>query len=418
MGKRAWILATLTVALLILSACGPTPTEAPTPTATPQPTATQTTATLAPTPDGPVVITTPEAVGTCEAAPLPTVPIRPIDATDWVRGADPTTADVILYEYSDFQCPGCGGMAPIVDLFVEDHPNIALVYRHFPLSFHDRSPLAAEAAEAAGAQGKFWEMHDLLFSRQTEWAAQNVTGDQAREFFNGYADELGLNMEQFNNDMDNHTYQEKINTQAQEAQALQLSGTPSFIYNDIPYPTEQIGLSYSGLESFLEMLDLQAVQWDAIPDMTVDAEGSYQAVISTSKGDITVEMFPQSAPTHVNSFLFLSKEGWYDDSPFFFVRGGYVALGGDPTGSGIGYPGYYCSGEEQGVFDRAGLVGMLANGQFFITLGADAAQLNGQFPLIGQVVAGLDVVQTLTNRSPADATPVAPDTILSIDIQE
>ncbi len=413
MGKRTWMIAVLLLMLLVMSACSPTPTEAPLPTVTP-------TSTPAPVttsgPTTPLTIATPEAAGLCEAVPMPAVDVRPADETDYFKGADPATAEVIIYEYSDFQCPGCAGMAMIVEYFVEENPNISLVYRHFPLDFHDKAVLTAEAVEAAGTQGKFWEMHDLLFARQAEWGISSVTMEQARQLMSDYAVELGLDEAQFNQEMDEHIYLEKIQAQALESRALQLTGTPSFIFNNVPYPSEQMGLSYNGLESFMGILGMR--QWAEPPAMVVDAAGSYQVTFETSKGDILVELFPQAAPTHVNNFLFLAREGWYDGSPFFFVQSDFVALGGDPSTTGVGYPGYYCTGEEQNLFDRPGLVGMLANGQFFITLGADAAQLDGQFPLIGQVVEGLDVALALTNYTPSDPAAGTPDLLLGVVVQD
>ncbi|MGC9358046.1 MAG: peptidylprolyl isomerase, partial [Anaerolineae bacterium] len=101
-----------------------------------------------------------------------------------------------------------------------------------------------------------------------------------------------------------------------------------------------------------------------------------------------------SAPTHVNNFVFLAEQGWYQDSDFFFVQENFAALAGDPTNTGVGYPGYYCIGEA-GPFEGAGLVGMLPNGQIFFTLGADATELSGQFPLVGEVIEGQDVLDAI-----------------------
>ena len=150
--------------------------------------------------------------------------------------------------------------------------------------------------------------------------------------------------------------------------------------------------------------------------MTISEDGSYEAVLETSKGEIRVELFPASAPIHVNNFVFLAQQKWYDGSDFFFVRDNFVAVTGDPTNSTVGYPGYYCKGEEQGVFDRPGLVGMLSNGQFFITLGSDAAQLNGQFALIGQVREGLDVLDALNRLTVGDPSAPPADVLQTVEI--
>jgi cyclophilin family peptidyl-prolyl cis-trans isomerase len=112
----------------------------------------------------------------------------------------------------------------------------------------------------------------------------------------------------------------------------------------------------------------------------------------------------------------LAEEKWYDGAEFFFVQDNFVAVTGDPTNSTIGYPAYYCSGEESGVFDEAGLVGILSNGQFFITLGTDAAQLTGQFAMLGKVTSGMEILDALTRYSPAEAPTSPADVLETIDI--
>jgi len=412
------------VALLLLTACNPgagssEPTAAPTdvpevaPTETspefdvPQP---------APTgdPGQPITVIAPEVPGICEAAPLPEVPVRPADETDYVKGASLEDAEIIIYEYSDFQCPGCAAMAPVLTEFLQRHPNVALVYRHFPLDFHVHANITAQAVEAAGEQGKFWEMHDLLFVHAQEWSS--LSAEEMRSLLTDYAGEIDLDVEAFDSALDDGTYAEKVQSQYEESISLGLPGTPTFLFNEVPYPSD-IGLSMQGLESFLSILQNEDdLFYAAPPEMMVETEDVYEALFKTSKGDIRVNLLPVSAPTNVNSFIFLAEEDWYDGAEFFFVRDNFVAISGDPTNSTIGYPGYYCEGETQGDFDRPGLVGMLANGQFFFTLGSDAAQLSGQFPLIGQVVEGLDVLDDIARRAVGDPMAPVADVLESIEI--
>src|SRR3989344_8136250 len=92
-----------------------------------------------------------------------------VTAEDWSKG--PADASVALVEYSDFQCPACKNAEPLVKALIEKNPDVKFVYRHFPI--HDQSLDAGKAAEAAGAQGKFWEMHDVLFDKQNDWAGKN-----------------------------------------------------------------------------------------------------------------------------------------------------------------------------------------------------------------------------------------------------
>ena len=133
-----------------------------------------------------------------------------------------------LLEYSDFQCPACGVYFPIVKQLLEDHPDdVRFVYRHFPLrSIHAKAQLAGQASEAAGLQDKFWEMHDILFERQSVW----VNGDH-EELFVSYAQELGLNVEQFKNDLESPDTKNKVDGDYLSAVGAKLNSTPSFFVN-------------------------------------------------------------------------------------------------------------------------------------------------------------------------------------------
>lgn len=428
MDKRNYSIAALlfTALLVFLAACGPGTTEAPEPTATPEPTEVPATeepsdeqpteeATAPSEPTGPLEVLPAEEPGVCEAQPLPTLPASDPTDTDWSKGASAEDAEITILEYSDFECPGCAAMAPVLSQFLEENDNIRLIYRHFPLSFHEKAMLTAEATEAAGAQGKFWDMHDLLFARADEWKA--LSQEEAREKMSEYAEELELDVEEFDSALDDDTYVPLIEEELAEAQELGLPGTPTFIFNNILYPTEQLGLSYQGLNSFLAFLESTEEQYEAPPELTLDTDQEYEAVVSTTQGDITFDLLVDAAPTLINNFRFLATEGWYDDSNFFFVQDNFVALTGDPTNTGIGFPGYYCTGETQNAFDRTGLVGLLPNGQFFFTLGTDASNLSQQFALIGQVTDGEDVLASLTRVRPGDPT-AEPDSVEAVIVKE
>ena len=424
MSRKHWILiSTLIVFSLLLAACGSTETPEPTATSTPEPTeesvATEEVGSAEETesePTGPVEILPPTEPGACENQPMPELPVQDVDETDWAIGASAEEAELTVIEYSDFECPGCSGTAPMLKQFLVENPNTRLVYRHFTLSFHEKALLTAEASEAAGAQGKFWEMHDLIFGRRDDW--QPLSNEEAREKMSAYAKELELDVEQFDNDLDNDTYLADIEAETAEAKELGLPGTPSLIFNGYLYPTEQLGLSLQGIEAFLDILTLADKQYAAAPEVNLDVEKNYAATISTTQGDITFDLFPKSAPTSINSFIFLAEEGWYEGNEYFFVQDDFVALTGDPTNSGMGYPGYYCTGENQGVFDRSGLVGMLPNGQFFITMGTQAAELNNKFALIGQVTEGLEVLDKLASAQPGAPADLELDQINSVTIIE
>lgn len=429
------ILSATVLAVFVLTACGPTPTAAPTPTSTVAPTATPTTAAESTLPPQ----TTEEATPAyCEAQPLPDLPAQGLNITvnedDWAKGAAAGDAELTIIEYSDFQCPACASSEPAIQAIVDTTPGIRLIYRHLPLeSIHDKAFLAAQAAEAAGAQGKFWEMHKLLFDHAIQGyiAQQNeqptdewvmVSPEEVPAKLSEFAEELGLDVERFNADLEKGTYSEKVSAQMDEFSQLGLPfSTPTFIIGINGNFFKPEISSYDELVYFLavaKMQDETFTLFDTPPEMALADDHTYQATLKTSQGDIVLELSAEVAPTHVNSFVFLAQQNWYDGSNFFYVRDDFVALTGDPSNTTYGYPGYYCNGEKESSFDEPGTVGILPNGQFFITLGADAAQLNGQFTEIGRVVKGLDVLDEIVRAMPRDPTAPKPDVLESVAITE
>ena len=144
---------------------------------------------------------------------------------DHVRGSP--DADIVIIEYGDFQCPYCARAHPtLAVLLLQAGQRIALVWRHLPLGMHPYAEPTAEAAEAAGAQGKFWEMHDSLFEHQAQMAPGQLPL---------LARGMGLDAARFDADMAARRYRERIQAQAQEAQSLGASGTPSFFINGERY---------------------------------------------------------------------------------------------------------------------------------------------------------------------------------------
>lgn len=401
--KPMHVVSAMLALVLLLSACAP----AATPESTPAATATQAPTTAPATTESQTPAVEPTAVepATCEVYPL-TVPVRPPDDTDYIKGVNPDEATVTIIAYADFQCPACSAMSPIEAEFLNNHPEVRLIYRHFPLSFHPLAPVTAEAAESAGAQGKFWEMHDLLYSRVSEWNA--LSEEEARAKMTEYASELGLDVARFDEDMDTNAFSEKVNRHLLEAEQLGLPGTPTYIFDGLVYPANQMGISYQGLEAFLpiaaELLALQPRQYMQLPPLVLDTAKTYQITVKTSKGDVVFDLDTTSAPTQANSFLFLAQEGWYDGTEFFFVVDDFAAVTGDPSNTGSGSPGYYCIGENVGSFGEAGWVGLVPNGQFFFSLGAQASQLDGTYPVIGRITKGLDVLEQLQRSDNADPT--------------
>ena len=132
----------------------------------------------------------------------------------------PATAPITIIEFSDFECPFCAQAQPALDEILAAYPDqIRLVFKHNPLPFHPHAPLAHEAALAAGAQGKFWEMHDLLFTNQ-----QRLTRDDLLR----YAQQLDLDLIAFAEALDGGVYTSAVELDRVEAQGLGVTGTPTF----------------------------------------------------------------------------------------------------------------------------------------------------------------------------------------------
>jgi cyclophilin family peptidyl-prolyl cis-trans isomerase len=156
--------------------------------------------------------------------------------------------------------------------------------------------------------------------------------------------------------------------------------------------------------------------------MAIDPEKSYTATMHTDRGDITIELFAKDAPNTVNNFVVLARDGFYDGVTFHRVIRGFMAQGGDPTGTGRGGPGYTFGDEKNDRKHVAGTLSMANAGpntngsQFFICL-APQSHLNGRHTVFGQVTGGLDVVLSLRERDP-DRDRNAGDAIAGIDIEE
>jgi cyclophilin family peptidyl-prolyl cis-trans isomerase len=170
-----------------------------------------------------------------------------------------------------------------------------------------------------------------------------------------------------------------------------------------------------------------AKQYDAYPPMTIDKNKKYLATFKMAKGgDFVVQLFPDKAPKTVNNFVFLARDGYYDNTTFHRVLEGFMAQGGDPTGTGSGGPGYYFEYEASDLkFDKPGVMAMANQGpatptngsQFFITF-VPTPQLDGGYTIFGQVIQGMDVVNGITRRDPDTNPTFQGDVIQTITITE
>lgn len=166
--------------------------------------------------------------------------------------------------------------------------------------------------------------------------------------------------------------------------------------------------------------------YDAAPPMAIDVDKQYVATFTLAKGgEFVVELFDDQAPVTVNNFVFLARQGYYDGTTFHRVLDGFMAQGGDPTGTGMGGPGYQFEDEfsPELTFDRPGLLAMANAGpntngsQFFITY-APTPHLTGLHTIFGEVVEGMDVVNGITRRDPNQNPDFAGDAIATITITE
>ncbi|HEY6154745.1 MAG TPA: thioredoxin domain-containing protein [Candidatus Udaeobacter sp.] len=156
------------------------------------------------------------------------------DAAAHVRGNP--DAPVTLEEFGDFQCPPCGQFAGFVEELLKEYDSrLRIVFRNFPLPGHEHAREAALAAEAAGFQGKFWEMYDTLYREQSNWSKAPNT----RELFESYAGALGLNVDQFKKDMDGEKAKERVDSDHALGDSLGVKVTPTLFINKHPVEPEQ-----------------------------------------------------------------------------------------------------------------------------------------------------------------------------------
>ncbi|PYK41815.1 MAG: disulfide bond formation protein DsbA [Verrucomicrobia bacterium] len=144
-----------------------------------------------------------------------------------VRGN--ANAQVTLEEFGDFQCPPCGSISGFLDELVKEYdPHLRIVFRNLPLEMHQHAREAALAAEAAGLQGRFWEMHDVLYREQATWSK----ADNPRELFDSYAGMIGLDVDQFKKDMDGEKARARVDSDQERANSLGVQMTPTVFIND------------------------------------------------------------------------------------------------------------------------------------------------------------------------------------------
>ncbi len=150
-----------------------------------------------------------------------------IVATDHTKGSE--NAPVTLVEYGDFQCPACATYYPIVERVIaeEGGDKVRFVFRHFPLAQHANAMPAGMASEAAGAQGKFWEMYSILYEKQRDWE----NAKDSKIIFTKYAEDLGLDMVKFAEDFESQYLKDRINNDYKGGAKGGVNSTPTFFVN-------------------------------------------------------------------------------------------------------------------------------------------------------------------------------------------
>ena len=358
-----------------------------------------------------------------EPTPGPETPsiFQPITNADHVRGAE--DAVVTLIDYSDYQDPRSGDLAKATQQLLEQNPDeIRVVTRPFPIIVvNDKAAIAALAAEASAEQGKFWEMHDLLFAQQANWI--NLSVEDFKQWLLAQATDLGMDVEKFRADYVREDLIAKVQKAWDDGQKMGLPGTPIVVINGDLYQGPR---DFTSLNDVAQLIILGKRQFAACPPMTVNSNKQYIATLHTEKGDVTLQLFADKAPVTVNSFVFLAQNGWYDNITFHRVIPKLYAQTGDPSGTGRGNPGYYLITEilPSLTFSSPGMVAMVnsgpdtSGGQFFITY-APISQFDGKYTIFGQVLKGMDVLQLLTPRDaqPGANTPPG-DKLINITVME
>lgn len=159
------------------------------------------------------------------------------------------TAIVTIEKFGDFQCPPCGGLHPVLKQIEKDYgtTRVRLIFRELPLTqIHKHAMVAARAAEAAGLQGKFWEMHDMIYEHQPEWAPM----PDPQQIFAGYARSLDLNLEKWARDMNGETVTQRIQADMARADSLGVKGTPTLFINGKEVPVES--MTPAGIRSIVD----------------------------------------------------------------------------------------------------------------------------------------------------------------------
>lgn len=361
----------------------------------------------------------------CTLLHSPVITVAPLGTAFEGHGhiTGPADAPVTIIVFSDYQCTQCALLAAsLKQVRLIDAKFVRLIYLHAPQAANDKDTLAIQAVEAADLQGKFWEMHDLLFAKLAEWFSFSPA--QFKDWIDQQAASLGLDSSRFRSDYEGAQVADRLNQAVQFASSVK-SFTPPimFVNSTLPYT----GLAdFASLDTVIRMDALTAQQFSTCPSPNVDPLKQYIATLQTAKGDAIFQLYPDKAPLAVSNFITLVKSGWYDHNTFYKVLAGQLVMSGDPSGTGYGNPGYLFEMETSTElnFDQPGMLAMDNNGpdtngsRFFINI-APEPQMNGQYTIFGRLLNGLEVLASLAPRDPQPGVYLPPgDELIHVTVQE
>lgn len=358
--------------------------------------------------ESPTPATTFSASSTPRSLPtrLPPTPTQELtlvlDPGDHLIG--PAEAPVNLVAYLDLQCRYCSSVALALREVQSLHPeDVALVYRPYPLTdVQDKAMQAAQILEAAGRAGAFWPMFDLLVGNQSEWV--DLSSEEFRLWASTQAADMGIDPAALSQHLADPEILALIDNAVSRAREAGLPGSPVVYMNGrlfLPPP------SVTNLEASVRLELLAGRQFGSSPETVIDPALEYLARLRFGDDEMVIQLFAALSPEAVNSFVFLSQHSWYDGVPVQRVLPGLFFETGDPTGTGLGGPGYSFATEVDSrlLFDRAGRVAMTSVGpgtngsQFFVTL-APLPELDGSRTIFGQVLEGLEMASLWEARDP------------------
>jgi protein-disulfide isomerase/cyclophilin family peptidyl-prolyl cis-trans isomerase len=351
--------------------------------------------------------------------------LQPVDANvpavtdaDFIEG--PADAKYTITVYSNFTCSHCANLEPILAQLQTLFSNtVRIVFRY--VTTGGNSNVAAQAVEAANIQGKFQEMKNVLFENQATW--YSYSEDDFRDWLGEQAASFGMDVDQFDTDIDSETTLNKVTENRTGVDELGIYGTPTIYVNNRQYTQTR---SVATFAIMLDVMDISDQLLGDCPIISTDFTKDLQAVISTSKGDIVVDLYEDEAPNTVAYFQYLAEKGWYNNNNIIISTAEY-SISGDPSNTLYGGPGFAYFNElatdqtlnEEGLLVSFNQLGTGYNTGIFMLTKSAVTDFTGEISIFGKVIEGMDVLNAFTDR-PYSLDPAEPfyDSITSITIFE